>query len=911
MQCILPYLPTYMRTFLTTLLLIVFIGCMFLGCSVRKANNSASATDNYSSYKDSTLYGSHFPLMMPYNRLIDAVGKTMYFGDPAFENHSLDAALMPGNKLLAVEDRYGIAIIDPSSRSIKDRWTFNGDRTFDGLMSTYSGIKTVSFKDSTFIFWSAAGNIHQSYVMKAVWDGEHLKLADAISLPPLPPAPMALPNDLAIRAEGNELYIYVVLNGNNQLLKERVRDHQTVWTTPTGVAPFGIAIANNLAYVSNWGGTMPAGSTAAETAGVPYGDAYIDPKTGAISQGTVSVIDLATGKIEKEIKVGLHPNAVIASPDQKFVYVANGNSDNVSIIDSKQNVVKDSIRVTGRDASEHYRGSTPNALAINKEGTTLYVANGLDNAIAVIQLANQTPPGNQANLEGFIPTQAYPSGIVIHNNSLYVTNLEGIGAWVNAGSITEAARTSIIPTSSKDAFNSHQQLASVSFIKIPDDQQLKAYTEKVKRLNYEYRELLSKQQPRTGVAPQPVPERLGEPSLFKHVLYIIKENRTFDQVLGDMSEGRGMPSLCVFGNNVTPNQHQFARDFSLLDNYYVSGKSSAEGHQWTDAAMVTDYIEKNVRAWFRSYPHVQYDAMVYDKEGFIWNNALDHGKTVRIYGEASSLQYDRTLDWSKIYDLYTKGQSFQFTNTSTISRVRPILAQSYPGGGDQRINDQMRANAFINELKAYEKMPGDQLPNLLVMALPNDHTVGTAPGFPIPEAMVADNDLAVGRIIEALTNSRFWDSTVVFVTEDDSQAGWDHISAYRTTGFIISPYSRLQKAVHTNYNQTSVVRTIEQILGIPPMNGIDATAAPMFDCFTSTADKSFRYKAIRNKIPLNQMNKPTTMLKGKALRYALASQKEAIQIDAGDDKLLNKILWFATKGNKPYPTKFAGKDDDD
>ncbi|MDI3319425.1 alkaline phosphatase family protein [Pinibacter soli] len=243
-----------------------------------------------------------------------------------------------------------------------------------------------------------------------------------------------------------------------------------------------------------------------------------------------------------------------------------------------------------------------------------------------------------------------------------------------------------------------------------------------------------------------------------------------------MKEGDGEASLCSFGATITPNQHQLARDFQLMDNYYVAGKCSAEGHQWTDAGMVTDYIEKNVGAWYRSYPHVQYDALVYGANGFIWNHALSYGKSVRIYGEACRATYQKK-------DLITQFQdpeqrkAFAFTNVSTIAGVRPILSQNYPAGDDLPISDQYRADGFIKELNEYENMAGDQLPQLMVMALSNDHTLGTRPGAPTPNAMVADNDLALGRIIEALSHSRFWKETVIFVTEDDSQAGWDHVSA--------------------------------------------------------------------------------------------------------------------------------------
>jgi hypothetical protein len=370
-------------------------------------------------------------------------------------------------------------------------------------------------------------------------------------------------------------------------------------------------------------------------------------------------------------------------------------------------------------------------------------------------------------------------------------------------------------------------------------------------------------------------------------VYIIKENRTYDQVLGDMPQGRGEKSLCVFGDSVTPNQHQLARDFLLLDNYYVSGKSSAEGHQWTDAAMVSDYVEKNVRAWFRSYPHVQEDALVYSPTGFIWNHAADHGHSVRVYGEASKPHYNTKLTWSDIYQNYQAGRPFQFTNTSTIARLRPLLSPHYPGSDELRITDQIRADAFIKELTAYEKQPGEAFPELSVIALSTDHTVGTRPGMPTPNAMVADNDLALGRMLAALSKSRFWKNTVVFVTEDDSQAGWDHVSAYRTTGFVVSPYSRLRRTVTKNYNQTCIVRSIEQILGLPPMNIIDATALPMFECFAPTPNTK-PFQSLPNRVRLNRLNPQLSKLTGAALHFGkLSTSPEFDHIDNGRDDVMN------------------------
>ena len=264
------------------------------------------------------------------------------------------------------------------------------------------------------------------------------------------------------------------------------------------------------------------------------------------------------------------------------------------------------------------------------------------------------------------------------------------------------------------------------------------------------------------------------------MVYIIKENRTYDQMLGDMKQGDGDSGLCIYGRKITPNTHKLSEEFMLLDNFHVSGKCSAEGHQWTDASIVTDYIEKNMRAWFRSYPHVQTDALVYAPTGFIWDNALKKGKSVRIYGEASVPVMDRSLTWTDIYKKHISGEKVEFTNYTTIEPVKNILSQTYPSYGNHEFSDAMRADALIKELNEFEAAPGDNLPELMIVALPNDHTAGIRPGYPTPRAMVADNDAALGRIVEAFTKSRFWENTVIFVVEDDSQGGWDHVSAYRT-----------------------------------------------------------------------------------------------------------------------------------
>lgn len=892
--------------------LLFFAAVVAISCHSLNNKNKPGENDianQHSAYDDSVLRQTQLPILMPYNRIIQPAGTVIQYGDGSQENHSLDARAIPGTNFLAVEDRYGIAVVDTKKNAIVAKWDYSSDRKYRGIMSVYSGIRVSNQNGEIQILWSAANATHDSYVMQALWVGGKLTLKNSIPFKPEGESPLALPNGIAVASEDGVDYLYVVLNGNNRLVKIDLKTQAVKWSKPTGVAPYAVELLNGKAYVTNWGGPIPVDTTK-ETAGVPYGKAYIDPKTGATSRGTVSVFDTQSGNTIAEIETGLHPNDIVASFDKKFLYVANGNSDNITVIDANKNKVAEVIPVSLFNNNKDLVGDSPNALKISDDGKLLYVSNGMDNAVAVVQLgSNASATGSgKSTIKGFIPTEAYPAGMEIVNNTLYVTNIEGEGSRVNSKTLKIGGD---IPDTKGGAYNSHHQLATLSVIPLPNDAQLNDYTDRVRKLNLLFRAKIASLLPRKNIAPVPVPERIGEPSVFKHVIYIIKENRTYDQVLGDMKEGDGRADLCLFGNEVTPNEHQLARDFLLMDNYYVSGKSSAEGHQWADAAMATDYIEKSVRAWFRSYPHVQTDAMVYDKQGFIWNNAADHNKTVRIYGEACIPEFKKGTTWTQIWDDYKAGKPFVFKNITTISRVRPMLSQTYPGFDNHEVNDQLRASAFINELNGYEKQDGDHLPELMVMALPADHTAGTRVGMPTPRAKVADNDLALGRIVEAVTKSRFWKNTVIFVTEDDSQSGWDHVSAYRTTGFVISPYSRLQQTVHTNYNQTCIVRTIEQILGIPPMNTIDATALPMFNCFAAKSSE-FVFSALPNKVPIDEMNPKLSMLKGMDLYYAKQSMLPQFDhIDGGNDNLMNRIIWHAGKGSKPYPSKLAGKADDD
>jgi YVTN family beta-propeller protein len=843
-------------------------------------------------------------ILLPWNRLIQPAGLQVYFGDKNMENHSLDAALSPDGKYLAVMERYSIVFISTADNHVVFTLPDYHCPELTGGMNTYSGITWHSGNNLTEVYWSAIGAKKRSFIVSAKWDGTKAEFSRLIEYKAAPQTDMALPNEFLITKESSGEFLYVVLNGNNNLIKQNLATGDTIWVANPGVAPYGIAIAAGKIYVTNWAGRFPdAGDK--NVAGVPWGVARVDNQSGGSTrEGSVAVINPENGKITREIIVGLHPNEIIANRSGKFIYVTNSNSDNVSVINTSTDIVSETINVRLQPAINQFFGDSPDGLCLSPDNKILYVANGLDNALASIKLGNRASEkgiGQSSIVSGFIPTGAYPSSINILNPGiLYVCNLEAAG--VRLG-LPDAKSKNLV-------YNSHHMMASVSVITVPRKRELKAFTDTVIAVNDLARATLSREKPLPDAKPKAVPERIGEPSLFKHVLYIIKENRTYDQILGDMKQGNGDPALCIYGAEITPNTHKLCEEYLLLDNFHVSGKCSAEGHQWTDASIVTDYIEKNMRAWFRSYPHVQTDALVYAPTGFLWDNGLKSGKSVRIYGEASVPVFDHKLKWTDIYNMYIKGEKVDFYNKTTIEPVKNILSQTYPSFGNHEFSDAMRADAFIKELHDFEAMPGDQLPELMIMALPNDHANGLRPGSPTPRAMVADNDRALGLIVEAVTKSRFWENTVIFVVEDDSQGGWDHVSAYRTVSLVISPYSRLRSVNHTFYTQPSMVRTIEQILGLPPMNIQDAIANPMADCFGNVIDKT-PFMAVPSNIRIDEMNPQLVSLNGKALHYAKKSLlPEFDGIDSGNDDLLNRILWFAEKGNIPYPSKYAGADTD-
>jgi YVTN family beta-propeller protein len=825
-------------------------------------------------------------VVVPTNQVLDPAGFQVEFpGRPT------DLALSPDGKLLAVMNDGSLVLIRVADRSIMQTLPLPaGGHTFVGIAWA---------PDGSAIFTSGTdGQVNRAKIAGGVatW-------GPPIALPG-PDKRSSVPDGLALSPDGATLC--VCLSRNNTLGVVDVARGELTAEIPVGVAPYGVAVSGQVAYVTNWGGRHPRpGEPQADSSGTPV---LIDPATGVASSGTVSVVDLARREEVSSIAVGLHPCGLVLSRDGRRLFVANANSDTVSVIDTAARSIIETIKVAPTQALP--LGSAPNAVALSQDGRVLYVANGGNNSVAVVDLGTLVGgPGSEpaSRVVGFIPTGWYPGSLRVSSDGaiLFVANVKGVGS-LNA-TRQQAKKSARGDSIRHEVF---EFLGSVSVIPMPDAETLAGYTKRVEENNRLDYALAAVKVGEASAGPVPVPVRQRQRSVFEHVIYIVKENRTYDQILGDMPQGNGDPSLVHYGEEVTPNHHKLAREFVLLDNFYCSGVLSADGHQWTDEAFVTDYLEKAFGGFERSYPFWGGDALAYAPSGFLWDNAISHGLTFRDYGEFVDAVIDPShATWADIYADYlavsraAPGSSVapkvKIQATTTVDSLRPYLCPTFIGFPGT-VQDVYRAHEFVRELRAFET--AGKMPNLSMMLLPNDHTDGTRPGFPTPRAMVADNDLALGRIVDAVSHSQFWPTTCIFVVEDDPQAGLDHVDGHRTVAFAISPYTKRGAVDSTNYNQTSMVRTIELILGLPPMNQFDLSATPMASCFTDKPDFT-PYDVALNRIPLDEMNPRLESLSGAQRYWALKSVALPLDdIDQADEDTFNRILWHSAKGyDTPYP----------
>lgn len=706
------------------------------------------------------------------------------------------------------------------------------------------------------------------------------------------PAPKGNPQVTGLAVSPNGRRLYVALGIRNSVAVLDLPSTKTIGIVKVGVAPYHIALSpdGGTLFVANLGGD-PAEKNDDEAAPSAGTLVRTEKGTDAVLRGSLSFIDAATLRAT-EIPAGRQPAGMAVSRDGRTLYVANADGDTISVVDTRARRIVEKFTV--RPKEDPGFGQMPSSLALSPDGETLYAACGGGNAVAVI-------PVRDRKVAGYIPAAWFPIAVGVRSGRLYVASAKGYGDRL---------------PNKEGNFYVHNTVGTVQFIAAADFKDLPALTKRVAANNHWGEHEMPA---RRGVKPVPIPERVGEPSVFKHVVFIIKENHTYDIDLGDMKEGNGDPKLCLFGEKVTPNEHAIARQFVLLDNVYSSGTNSADGHQWTDSALANTYMEQNYNAYARSYPYDGGDPLAYSPKGFLWNAALKAGKSVRVYGEfvnhptVRDRQTGKEPTWTQLWNERKNGTNqYEILADTDNDALRPLLHPHFIGW-PTIVSDQYRADTYIAELNQYEKQ--GKMPDLSIMLLPCNHTEGTSPGFPTPEASVADNDLAMGRIIEAISHSKFWKDTLIVAIEDDSQFGVDHVDGHRTLAFCVSPHTKRGAVVGEMYNHTSILRTIELALGLPAMNRFDRTATPMTACFTNTPD--FRpYVHVANTIPLDQMNPDKAALSGEALHWATASEKlDWSGVDKANPVTLARAVWHAQRPHDPFPWKFFhpnldGDDDD-
>ena len=718
-------------------------------------------------------------------------------------------------------------------------------------------------------------------------------------------AERGIPAGLALTADAQHLYVANVLgqrvakvdlNARSNVLDIVVGPAGSIRNSPFPTRNSPVAQTEDEAAITKR--AEAALDPADPTAPYPYA-CRLDESRGRLyvslwAQAQVAVIDLKSNQVIARWPTEEHPNEMLLTKNGKLLYVANANRNTVTVIDTEKGVTTETIWAALYPQSPP--GSTPNSLALTPDEKTLFIANANINTLAVVDVAVR---GKSRSL-GFIPTGWYPTSVRVtpDGKKLLVANGKGIISKANPGGPQPGKKSA--PGTTAEYIGGLFK-GTLSIIDLPKRADFEKQLEKFTAQAYACSPLKADNSIATArPADSPIPGKLSEASPIKYCLYIVKENRTYDQIFGDMKEGRGDPKLCLFPERVTPNHHRLARDFVLLDNFYVESEVSADGHEWSMAAYASDYVEK---FWPLSYGHNKTKKYTYPAEGnfpiatpaggYLWDVAAEAKVSFRSYGEF--VQNGRTA------------------NDPATARLKSLQGRFDPlyRGFDMDYPDVKRAERFISELKRFEG-EGD-MPRLQVIRLPQDHTSGTTAGKWTPTACMAENDLALGMLVEAVSKSKFWPQTAIFVVEDDAQNGPDHVDAHRTVALVISPYTKRGAVDSTMYSTSSMLRTMELILGLRPMSQFDAAATPMFNSFQPKADLR-PYTLLPANVNVDERN--TKLAWGAEKSRKMDFTKE----DAADDLLLNEIIWRSVRGPEskmPAPVRAAfvfahpPKDDDD
>ena len=693
----------------------------------------------------------------------------------------------------------------------------------------------------------------------------------------------SLPSGLAVSPDGKTAF--AVLNTNNTLARIDLTSSAPVKGTEirVGNVPHSVILSpdGKTAFVSN-----EAGRVAKEkdfqgySNGTPVVAAF---PTGSTATGTVSVVDLTSFTVTDTIKTELHPTGMAFW--NNTLLVANTYSDSLTMINAATHQVVGTldlglpIKVPGVKGAAY--GAGPNSIAVDSTKNVAYVALYHANAVAVVDL---TGGSGSSALLGMIPVGYAPSSVVLdaQNNTLVVANDKGIGTtgFAVAPPPTNTAENSYAKAHGVTSLNTHQDLGTVSLIPVPSSSQLGVYTQQVFTNNHWdlASNIFAASGGKQNAKPLAIPERIGAPSKIKHVFLIIRENRTYDQILGDVTGGNGDPTLAVFGDNptfgqVTPNAHALMQRFPLFDNFYDPSRQSADGHNWIVQAMAPYSDDIQSPDWLRDYPSNGGDTIAYQKAGHLWDVAARQGLSYKNYGEYIEYNTFQTPtgstkepQWIDFYNdtlAYEAGAEKQLYNVNTVASHSPLpnlinnTVQNYPQF-DLGIPDQFRFDIWQQDFN--RDVASGSVPQLETLWISSDHTGGP----PTAQAMQADNDLAVGRFVDAISHSAIWDSSAIFIEEDDAQDGVDHVDGHRSPGYIISPYVKQQVKKDgsgagvtedsTFYTQVNMTRTIEQILGMTPMNQFDLIASPMSTAFVDNppAANYLPWTHVANGIPLNQ-----------------------------------------------------------
>ncbi len=669
----------------------------------------------------------------------------------------------------------------------------------------------------------------------------------------------AFPAGIAISPDGKKLY--AAENLTNKVAVVDLSSKKVITKIPVGEYPYDCTMANDgkKLYVSNWGSR------------------------------SVAVIDTASNQVLGNIATGDHPNDLELSRNGKILYVANANSNSVSVLDTV--TMKEIEAISTALHPKSPIGSTPNAVALAPNEKTLYIANADNNNVAIVDVSKR----GASKIKGFIPTGWYPTSVRVskNNRQIYVANGKGTTSAANPKG--PQPKPGMSRSESKDVEYIGSLLkGTISLIDLPNEGALAQLTKQTYANSPYTDELLqAARAPKAGTA---IPLRVGDASPIKHVIYVIKENRTYDQILGDMKEGNGDANLCLFGEDVTPNHHALAREFVLLDNFYVDSEVSADGHNWSTAAYATDYVEKtwptNYSSRGRTYDYEGSKKIARPTKGYIWDYCKAAGVSYRSYGEFIGVRDVKAgggggADWES-----ENSKKAQKENYTMEEALQGHFAPNFPSW-NMEISDITRIEKWREEFRAYEQ--NGQLPQFQIIRIGNDHTQGTKVGALTPRAYVAQNDQALGMLIDTVSHSKYWANTAIFVIEDDAQNGPDHVDAHRSPAFIASAYTKRNFLDSSMYTGSSMLRTMELILGLPPMSQYDAAAIPMYGSFTNTPDLT-PFKLRQATFDLTEKNQPNAPNAQRSARLDFSKE------DAAPDNEFSEIIWQAVKGaNSPMP----------